>query len=665
MLRGRGEAVVAAVGLRSQAGGILGAVTGVDKKEGNGSQPSNSSLSAPSDGLREQTALERKLSEFAASVGAVGGGAAALVAATLLWRIAADVSAGARAPPPDPATLRAALDAVVTALTVVVVAVPEGLPLAVTLALAFSVKRMLADGALVRRLSSAETMGSATVVCTDKTGTLTTSDMRARRLWLAGREVELGGTTPPPPSLLSSSSSSSSSSSVFSLPPTAAAGRARAHLRDEGGTWEHPLGIEPAEFDALVRSAVLNSTANLRRNGNGNGNNGNNGSDGNGGNGGSVVSATSAATRATKPTSSSSSEAAASVVVGSRTECALLALAVSLGADYEAARLAAGPPLAVLPFSSEAKVSAAAVARKTTRTAAAASGSFDDGDGDDDDGVSSASSSSLSTPVRLYLKGAAEEVLPRCARVLEPGGRGARELTPADREALRLLTRRWERGGGRVLALAARDSSLQGDGGDSRGRAGADVEEEEGEEQEGGSSASPSSSFSALLPTAKVAAGLTLIGLVSLEDPLRAEVPAAVAAIRGAGVEVKMLTGDAPATAAAIALEAGIIDGGGGDESGAAGAGKNDTDEDAPYDETVGGRVMTGADFRRLLLPSGPEGEIDLEAFNGLWPRLRVLARCSPRDKLTIVRGERFLRPFSFSFLLSLFTLSRRHRLTR
>lgn len=51
-----------------------------------------------------------------------------------------------------------------------VVAVPEGLPLAVTLSLAYSVKQMLADNNLVRHLSAAETMGTATVICSDKTG---------------------------------------------------------------------------------------------------------------------------------------------------------------------------------------------------------------------------------------------------------------------------------------------------------------------------------------------------------------------------------------------------------------------------------------------------------------------------------------------------------------
>ena len=52
------------------------------------------------------------------------------------------------------------------------VAVPEGLPLAVTIALAFSVKRMLADNNLVRNLAAAETMGCDTTICTDKTGTI-------------------------------------------------------------------------------------------------------------------------------------------------------------------------------------------------------------------------------------------------------------------------------------------------------------------------------------------------------------------------------------------------------------------------------------------------------------------------------------------------------------
>jgi Ca2+ transporting ATPase len=69
------------------------------------------------------------------------------------------------------------LSFLISGVTIFVVAVPEGLPLAVTIALAFSVKKMLKDNNLVRHLSACETMGSATTICSDKTGTLTTSRM--------------------------------------------------------------------------------------------------------------------------------------------------------------------------------------------------------------------------------------------------------------------------------------------------------------------------------------------------------------------------------------------------------------------------------------------------------------------------------------------------------
>nr|GMC61113.1 calcium-transporting ATPase 10, plasma membrane-type-like isoform X1 [Ipomoea batatas] len=75
------------------------------------------------------------------------------------------------------------------AVTIVVVAVPEGLPLAVTLTLAYSMRKMMADKALVRRLSACETMGSATTICSDKTGTLTLNQMTVVDAYIGGKRI--------------------------------------------------------------------------------------------------------------------------------------------------------------------------------------------------------------------------------------------------------------------------------------------------------------------------------------------------------------------------------------------------------------------------------------------------------------------------------------------
>ena len=63
------------------------------------------------------------------------------------------------------------------------VAIPEGLPLSVTLSLAFSVKKMLKDNNLVRKLQACETMGGADCICSDKTGTLTQNIMTLVKIW--------------------------------------------------------------------------------------------------------------------------------------------------------------------------------------------------------------------------------------------------------------------------------------------------------------------------------------------------------------------------------------------------------------------------------------------------------------------------------------------------
>src|SRR3990172_774738 len=85
------------------------------------------------------------------------------------------------------------LAAFIFAMGMIVAFVPEGMLPTVTLSLAMSTQRMAKRHALIKRLSAVETLGSTTVICTDKTGTLTQNEMTVRHLWLAGRPFTVTG----------------------------------------------------------------------------------------------------------------------------------------------------------------------------------------------------------------------------------------------------------------------------------------------------------------------------------------------------------------------------------------------------------------------------------------------------------------------------------------
>ncbi|ORY19018.1 hypothetical protein BCR34DRAFT_595845 [Clohesyomyces aquaticus] len=127
--------------------------------------------------LREEnevTPLQSKLNVLAEYIAKLGGAAALLLFVVLFIEFLAKLRGSTENAAQKGQNF---LNILIVAITVVVVAVPEGLPLAVTLALAFATTRMLKDNNLVRVLRSCETMGNATTICSDKTGTLTQNKM--------------------------------------------------------------------------------------------------------------------------------------------------------------------------------------------------------------------------------------------------------------------------------------------------------------------------------------------------------------------------------------------------------------------------------------------------------------------------------------------------------
>ena len=385
----------------------------------------------------------------------------------------------------------------IVAVTIVVVSVPEGLPLAVTLALAFATTRMLKDNNLVRHLRACETMGNATTICSDKTGTLTQNKMSVVAGTI-GTQARFGST-------------SSITDDAETSPGTPNEPK-EVGLPSETSEVAIPQVIKTLSEDVkevLKESIAINSTAFE----------------------GEVNGEES--------------------FIGSKTETALLTFARErLGMDSLRAEREAFEVVQQIPFDSGRKCMATAVKRSSGR-------------------------------YRIYVKGASELMVSRCAKIIQDPSQGITEaeLNEDDIESLDRSIESFAGRSLRTIGILFKDyeqwpprgiPTLKGD--------------------------------PTLADFDQGFKDLTFLAIVGIQDPLRDGVATAVQECQKAGVVVRMVTGDNLMTAKAIARDCGIF--------------------------TPGGIVMEGPQFRKLSKTQ----------MNQIIPRLQVLARSSPDDKRTLVK---------------------------
>ncbi|XP_051003371.1 plasma membrane calcium-transporting ATPase 4 isoform X1 [Acomys russatus] len=421
---------------------------------------------------KEKSVLQGKLTRLAVQIGKAGLLMSTLTVVILILYFVVDnfiIQHRAWLPECTPVYIQYFVKFFIIGVTVLVVAVPEGLPLAVTISLAYSVKKMMKDNNLVRHLDACETMGNATAICSDKTGTLTMNRMTVVQAYVGG-----------------------------------------THYRQV----PNPNVFPPKVLDLIVNGISINS----------------------------------AYTSRILP---SEREGGLPRQVGNKTECALLGFVTDLKQDYQAVRneIPEEKLFKVYTFNSVRK-SMSTVIRKPE-------GGF-----------------------RMFSKGASEIMLRKCHRILDKEG----EIIPfksKDRDDMvRKVIEPMASEGLRTICIAYRDFD----------------EAEPNWENEG-----------------EILIELTCIAVVGIEDPVRPEVPDAIAKCKRAGITVRMVTGDNVNTARAIATKCGIL---------------------TPGDDFL---CLEGKEFNRII--RNEKGEVEQEKLDKIWPRLRVLARSSPTDKHTLVKG--------------------------
>ncbi|KAG0145622.1 hypothetical protein CROQUDRAFT_45541 [Cronartium quercuum f. sp. fusiforme G11] len=457
-------------------------------------------------GDTENTPLQTKLNLLAEQIAKLGAAAGAILFTALMIRFFVQLKTDPNRSANEKA--QSFIQVLIISVTVVVVAVPEGLPLAVTLALAFATRRMTNINLLVRVLSSCETMANATVVCTDKTGTLTQNKMTvvagsigvnlkfADAARLTSESVEDEEEEPDKDSA--------------DKPKITISSSAPARLDFTVPQHELSTALTPPLIELLAQSVGLNSTV-FEQDGQ---------------------------------------------LIGPKTECALIGLALDQNWPHFRNLRSDADVLQMIPFSSSRKAMAVLIRN---------------GKG-----------------YRLLVKGASE-VLSRITNdyvvVREQSVSSSSKLETKDfdsytRANISRTIMCYANQSLRTLALCYKDFETWPGLGD------------ESEE---------------LKYDQLVSGGLTLVGILAIEDPLREGVTEAVKSCLEAGVGVKMVTGDNVLTARSIATQCGIY--------------------------TPGGIIMEGPVFRQLKQREMLE----------VAPRLQVLARSSPEDKKLLVEHLKML----------------------
>jgi len=224
---GRGKAVVTSTGMSTEFGKIAELVQTAEE---------------------EETPLQKRLDRFAKKIAKV-----VLVLSLIIFVL--EVFAEEALITGITGLIEATLDAFMTSISLAISVVPEGLPAIVTIGLALGAREFARRNAIIRKLSSAESLGATTIICSDKTGTLTKGEMTVRRIFNNGKTIEVTGVGYEPKGEFrhSADSFNPKEDKDLSLLLTIGALCNNAILENENGTWR--IMGDPTEGSLIVAAA--------------------------------------------------------------------------------------------------------------------------------------------------------------------------------------------------------------------------------------------------------------------------------------------------------------------------------------------------------------------------------------------------------------------------